>query len=407
MLDLDQWQEILGTMRKNKLRAFLTAVSVAWGIFMLVILMGSGNGLAKGVISNFSESKNSIWMGGGQTSKSYKGLNAGRRIELTNDDLKLIEEKYKGIDNLSARYGMWGSLVSYKNNYGNFDVQAINPGHQFNEGITLLQGRFLNTLDIKEYRKTTVIGKGILDQIFKDEDPIGKYIIIKGIPFKVVGVYGHIHEDETKRLYIPISLAQKTFISKNHIGSLTFTAGDATVKESNQMIEELKTIYARKYNFDKEDTRAMWSWNALKEYQQMQGVFNGVNMFVLIIGIFTIIAGVVGVSNIMLIVVKERTKEIGIRKALGAKPSSVIMLIIQEAILITAVAGYSGLIAGVGLLETVAKVMPATQYFRNPGIDFNMAIGATILIVVAGAVAGFIPASKAANIRPVVALHDE
>jgi putative ABC transport system permease protein len=407
LFDLDQWQEILSTIRKNKLRTILTGISVAWGIFMLVILMGSGNGLAKGVIYNFSDAKNSIWMGGEQTSKAYKGLNAGRRIDFTNDDINLVANRYKGIDNLSARFGLWGTLISYKNNYGNFEVMAIHPGHQVTEALKLTQGRLLNSLDIKEFRKTAVIGKIIKEQIFKNEDPIDKFITIRGIPFKVVGVYDDIHEGETKRVYIPISIAQKTFITKNRIDAITFTTGDATVSESNQMIDDLKQMFARKFNFDPEDTRAMWSWNALKEYQQMQSLFNGINLFVLIIGIFTIIAGVVGVSNIMLIVVKERTKEIGIRKAIGAKPASIVWMIILESILITAIAGYIGLLGGVGLLESIAKVMPATEFFRNPGIDFGVAIGATILIVVAGALAGFFPARRASAIRPVVALHDE
>jgi putative ABC transport system permease protein len=408
MLNLDQWQEIFSTIRKNKLRTFLTGFSVAWGIFMLVILLGSGNGLAKGVMYNFSDAKNSIWMGGGQTSKAYNGLNSGRSIELTNEDLKLVREKYKNIDNLSARYGIWGNnVISYKNNYGDFNIQAIHPGHQVIEAIELLQGRLLNNLDIKEYRKVTVIGKSVREQLFKDEDPVGKYLLVRGIPFQVVGVFGDIHEGETTRLYIPISLAQKTFITKNRIGALTFTAGDASVAESNQMIDEIKETMARKYNFDPEDTRAMWSWNALKEYQQMQALFKGINLFVMIIGIFTIIAGIVGVSNIMLIVVKERTKEIGIRKAIGARPASIILLILQESILITAIAGYLGLVAGVALLEVITKMMPATDFFRNPGVNFKVAISATIMIIIAGAIAGFIPARKAANIQPVVALHDE
>jgi putative ABC transport system permease protein len=408
MLNLDQWQEIFSTIRRNKLRTFLTGFSVAWGIFMLVILLGSGNGLAKGVMYNFSDAKNSIWMGGGQTSKAYNGLNSGRSIELTNEDLKLVREKYKNIDNLSARYGIWGNnVISYKNNYGDFNIQAIHPGHQVIEAIELLQGRLLNNLDIKEYRKVAVIGKSVREQLFKDENPVGKYLLVRGIPFQVVGVFGDIHEGETTRLYIPISLAQKTFITKNRIGALTFTAGDASVAESNQMIDEIKETMARKYNFDPEDTRAMWSWNALKEYQQMQALFKGINLFVMIIGIFTIIAGIVGVSNIMLIVVKERTKEIGIRKAIGARPASIILLILQESILITAIAGYLGLVAGVALLEVITKMMPATDFFRNPGVNFKVAISATIMIIIAGAIAGFIPARKAANIQPVVALHDE
>jgi putative ABC transport system permease protein len=408
MLNLDQWQEIFSTIRKNKLRTFLTGFSVAWGIFMLVILLGSGNGLAKGVMHNFSDAKNSIWMGGGQTSKAYNGLNAGRSIQLTNEDLKLVSQKYKNIDNLSARYGIRGNnIISYKNNYGDFDIQAINPGHQVIEAVEILQGRLLNNLDIKEFRKVAIIGKTVQEQLFKDEDPVGKYIHVKGIPFQVVGVFGDTHEGETSRIYIPISLAQKTFITKSRIGAMTFTAGDATVAESNQMIDDLKLMMARKYNFDPEDTRAMWSWNAIKEYQQMQALFKGINLFVLIIGVFTIIAGIVGVSNIMLIVVKERTKEIGIRKALGARPASIIWLILQESILITAIAGYLGLLAGVALLEVITKMMPATEFFRNPGVNFNVAISATLMIVIAGAFAGFIPARKAANIQPVVALHDE
>ncbi|MBN2214616.1 MAG: ABC transporter permease [Bacteroidales bacterium] len=408
MLNLDQWQEIFSTIRKNKLRTFLTGFSVAWGIFMLVILMGSGNGLAKGVMYNFSDAKNSIWMGGGQTSKAYNGLNAGRRIEFTNEDLKLVSKKYSDIDNLSARYGLWGSnIISYKNNYGDFRIQAIHPGHQVTEALELLQGRLLNKLDIKDFRKVTIIGKTIKEQLFKDENPIGKYLQVRGIPFQVVGVFGDIHEGENSSLYIPISLAQKTFITKNRIGALTFTAGDATVDESMQMIDDLKLLIARKYNFDPEDTRAMWSWNALKEYKQMQALFKGINLFVMLIGIFTIIAGIVGVSNIMLIVVKERTKEIGIRKAIGARPSSIILLILQESVLITAIAGYIGLVAGVGLLEVITSMMPATDYFRNPGVNFKVAVSATILIIIAGAIAGFIPARKASNIHPVVALHDE
>jgi len=407
MLDLDQWHEILSTIRKNKLRTFLTGFSVAWGIFMLVILLGSGNGLAKGIIYNFSDAKNSIWMGGGQTSMASNGFNAGRRIEFTNEDVALVGNMYDDIENLSARYGMWGSLISYKNNYGEFEVQAIHTGHQVTEALDLLDGRLLNRLDIKEFRKVAVIGKAVKEQIFGDENPIGKYIRVRGIPFQVIGVFGDIHENETKRLYIPISIAQKTFITKNQVGTISFTAGDASVDEATQMIERIKLQMAKKYNFDPDDSRAMWSWNALDDYKKMQALFKGINLFVLVIGIFTIIAGIVGVGNIMLIVVKERTKEIGIRKALGARPSSVIWMILQESILITSFAGYFGLVMGVLLLEAIAKFMPASEFFRNPGVDFKMAIGATIMIVVAGAIAGYIPARRAANIQPVVALHDE
>lgn len=408
MLDLDQWQEIFATMRKNKLRTFLTGFSVAWGIFMLVLLMGAGNGLAKGVMHNFSDSKNSIWMWGGQTSMAHEGYNSGRQIQLTNQDYEMVGKKYKDIEDLSARARIRGAgPVSYKNNYGDFEVMAIHPGHQKAEALLLISGRLLNKFDIDEYRKSAVIGTGMRDQLFKDEDPIGKYVLMGGIKFLVVGVFGDVHEGETRRMYVPISMAQKTFIEKNRIGLLTFISPNTTEAETDAMIEDIKQSLSRKYNFNPEDNRALGSFNAMKEFRQMQAVFNGINLFVLVIGIFTIIAGIVGVSNIMLIVVKERTKEIGIRKALGAKPASIILMILEESILVTSIAGYIGLVLGLILVEGIASVMPASDFFREPGVNFNMAIGATLMIVVAGAIAGYIPARKAANIRPVVALHDE
>lgn len=407
MLDLDQWQEIFITIKKNKLRTFLTGFSVAWGIFMLVVLLGAGNGLAEGVMYNFSDAKNAVWMGGGRTSMAHNGLNAGRNIEFTNEDLALLTKLYPEIENLSARHNIHADAISYKNNYGDFNVKAIHPGHLVVEKVKLLSGRLLNKLDIKEYRKVAIIGDAMRDQLFKEEDPIGKYVKLNGINFKVIGVFTDVQEGETKRMFIPISLAQKTFITKNRVGAVTFTTGDLSVDESNAMIEDIRTTLAKKYNFSPDDKRAMWSWNALEEFQKMNALFKGINMFVLIIGIFTIIAGIVGVSNIMLIVVKERTKEIGIRKAIGAKPGSIIWMIIQESILITSVAGYIGLVLGVMLLEGITKAMPATEFFRNPGINFTVAITATLMIVLAGVFAGYIPARKAANIQPVVALHDE
>lgn len=407
MLDIDQWQEIFSTIRKNKLRTILTAFSVIWGIFMLILLQGAGNGLAKGVMYNFSDAKNSVWMGGGTTSMAHEGYNAGRRIELKNEDLEMLSARFKEVENLSARHYINAGPISYRNNYGDFNVLAIHPGHQVAEALELVSGRLLNRYDIKHYRKVAVIGTSMRDQLFKGEDPIGKYIKINNINFKVVGVFGDIHEGETRRAYIPISLAQKTFIAGNNINSLTFTAGDASRQEVTAMIEEIRAMYAKKHNFDPDDQRAMWTFNALENFQQMQMVFKAINVFVLVIGIFTVIAGIVGVSNIMLIVVKERTKEIGVRKALGARPGSIILMILQESVFITAIAGYIGLFLGVILLEGIAKVMPATEFFRNPGINFQLAISATLLIIIAGALAGFFPARKAANIKPVVALRDE
>ncbi|NBC83850.1 MAG: FtsX-like permease family protein [Bacteroidetes bacterium] len=407
MFNLDQWQEIFSTIRKNKLRTLLTAFSVVWGIFMLVLLQGAGNGLAEGVLYNFSDARNAVWMGGGTTSMAHEGYNAGRRIELTNEDLDLLDKHFPEIENISARHYINANVISYKNNYGDFGVFAIHTGHQVAEALELVEGRLLNEYDIQHYRKVAVIGTSMREQLFKEENPIGKYIKINNISFKIVGVFGDIHEGETSRAYIPISMAQKTFIAKNSIGFFTFTAGNANVEEINATVEKIRRMYAGKHHFSLDDQRAMWSHNALENFQQMQMVFKAINLFVLIIGIFTVIAGVVGVSNIMLIVVKERTKEIGVRKALGARPRSIIFLILQESVFITGIAGYIGLFLGVILLESINKVMPATEFFRNPGVNLKMAVFATLLIIIAGALAGFFPARKAAHIKPVVALRDE
>ncbi|MBN1119129.1 MAG: ABC transporter permease [Bacteroidales bacterium] len=409
MLDLGVWQEIFSTMGKNKLRTFLTSFSVFWGIFILMILLGSGNGLKKGVMHNFSDATNSVWMWGGMTSMAHEGLNSGRAIEFKNDDLEILDRGFDELENLSGRIGLWGGEyhTNYKNEYGDFGIQAIMPGHQVTENIKPMSGRLLNQLDMDKFRKVTVIGRIVQERLFKNEDPIGKYVNINGMPFLVVGVFDDVHEGETERLYIPLTVAQKTFRPGTAVNTITFTTGNATVAESEVLIEEIKQKLAKKHGFNVEDQSAMGAWNALKEYKQMLSLFNGINIFVGIIGIFTLIAGLVGVSNIMLIVVKERTKEIGIRKAIGATPGSIIGLVILESLVITAVAGYLGLLCGIGLLEFIASKMPASDFFRNPGVDFRVAIGAALMVVLAGVIAGFVPARRAAKIKPIIALRDE
>jgi len=407
MLDLSNWQEIFSTMKKNKLRSFLTGFSVFWGIFILVILLGAGKGLERGVMHNFSDAKNSAFVWGGQTSIAHDGLNVGRRIELTDEDMKLLQEKIPELENLTGRWGMYSSLINYGKEYGTFQVMGINKGYQHIESVRLLEGRLLNEKDMIESRKVAVMGKRAKDQLCKDESPVGKYIKIKGIPHKVVGVFDDVHPGETERFYIPISVAQSVFGGKQNVGTIAFTTGTFSLDESNVIFNEVREILAKKYRFDPEDKRALAGYNVLEEFQNTQMVFTGISFFVMIIGIFTIIAGIVGVSNIMIIVVKERTKEIGIRKAIGASPASVINLILQESIVITAVAGFFGLLVGVGLLELISNNMPASDFFRNPGVDFNVAITAAVLIVIAGALAGYVPARRAANIKPIVALRDE
>ena len=331
MLDLGVWQEILSTMRKNKLRTFLTSFSVFWGIFILMILLGSGKGLEKGVLYNFkSDATNSVWIWGGITSMAHDGFNSGRTITLRNDDIEYLDNIYPEIENISARSHLWGGryTTSYKNNYGDFSIQAIHPGHQITENLQLTAGRLLNPYDIDRQRKVAILGSIAEERLFKGEDPIGKYVNISGIPFLIVGSFTDVHDGETERLYIPISVAQKTFTPGTGVGLISFMIGNASVEESEALYNDVRERLAKKHGFNKDDQSALGGWNALETYKQMSTLFKGINIFVGIIGVFTLIAGIVGVSNIMLIVVKERTKEIGIRKAIGATPGSIIGLII-------------------------------------------------------------------------------
>jgi putative ABC transport system permease protein len=408
MFDIDKWQEIFSTIKKNRLRTFLTGFSVAWGIFMLIILLGSGKGLENGVTKQFEQdATNSIWIYRGQTSMPFKGLKPGRRIKFTNEDYEISKRDIKNIDNVSSRLSIFQQRnLSYKNEYGNFDIIGVHPGTKYLENVKVLEGRFLNDFDINSSRKTVAISTDVRKALFKEQAFLGEYIIINKIPFKVIGLFEDSSERDNRRVYIPVSTAQKIFTGGTEIQNLAFTTGDANVKESMEIENEIRNSFAVRHKFDKEDQRALFINNNVEQFTQFQNLFKGIRMFVWIIGIGTIIAGIVGVSNIMLIVVKERTKEIGIRKAIGATPGSIIGLILMESILITGFAGYIGLVLGVGLLELISPYIQS-DFFTNPEADFRIAVSATILLILSGALAGFVPARKASSIKPIEALRDE
>ncbi|KAF5068065.1 Macrolide export ATP-binding/permease protein MacB [anaerobic digester metagenome] len=410
MFDTDKWQEIFSTIRKNKLRTFLTGFSVAWGIFMLMILLGSGNGLQNGVNKQFeSSATNTIWVWSGQTSMPYKGMKPGRNIQLVNEDYDAVKKSIKGIDKSSSRYNMWGSnTLSYKKQFGSFNVRNVYPDYAHIEKITITKGRFINDPDISQFRKVTVISTKVEEALFKGEDPMGKYISVNGVPFKVIGLFTDEdnRDDNMQTIYLPISTAQRVFSGDNRINTIAITVGDASVDESKQIEQEVRSKLAALHKFDPTDPRAIFTWNSLEEFQKFIRLFSSIRMFIWVIGFGTIIAGIVGVSNIMMIVVKDRTKEIGIRKAMGATPWSIVSLILQEAVLITSFAGYFGLVLGVVVLETVGSKIES-EFFSQPSVDLRIAIYALILLVLSGALAGFIPARKAAAIKPIEALRDE
>jgi len=409
MFDLDKWQEILHTIGKNRLRTFLTGFSVSWGIFMLILLLGIGSGLQNGVNKEFErDAQNAIWFGGGRTSMPYKGLKPDRFINFNNEDYETLKNALPAAENVSGRLHVWQiNSMSYSKQYGQFDLKAVHPAHGNVEKVKILEGRFINDLDISRYRKVAVIGTLVRDELFKKEKPLGKYIKLNNIPFLVVGVFEDVMEQEMRRIYLPISVIQRLYTGKEDVGVLTLTTGNASTAESIKMADKIRELMAEAHDFDVRDKRAMWLFNTNEEFQKFINMFRGIRIFIWIIGIGTIIAGIVGVSNIMLVVVNDRTREIGIRKSMGATPWSVISLILQESILITTFAGYVGLVCGVGVLELVSRHLTAIPYFNNPSVHLGVAVSATMVLIASGVLAGFIPAKRAAGIKPIEALRED
>jgi len=418
MFDVDVWQEIFSTIKKNKLRTFLTGFSVAWGIFMLMILLGSGNGLQNGVKEQFADnSVNIMWMWTGQTSMPYKGLKEGRSIKFKNDDYTFLKEKGADLEQVSSRFYLPGNIMyTYKNEYGSFETSSCHPALKEMEKVNIVAGRFINDLDMTDFRKVIVIGDNIKKALFKEEDPMGKYIKLNNVPFKVVGVAFDKKRQNERTAYIPVSTAQRIFNGADTVHSFAVTTKMVkTAEEADSITEKVRQQMALRHNFDPKDKRAMGSFNMLAEYIRTMKIFQAIKIFVWIIGIGTLIAGIVGVSNIMLILVKERTREIGIRKALGASPASVIGLVLLESVLITTVAGYIGLLFGVSIMETINYFLEQAlasgggdgMFFRNPTVDFATAIVSTLILIISGALAGYLPARRAANVKPIEALRDE
>lgn len=418
MFDIDKWQEIFATIKKNKMRTFLTGFSVAWGIFMLMILLGSGNGLSNGVANNFmNDAVNAMWIWRGETTIPYQGMKSGRPIQFQNQDQEIVQ-KVSGVGVSSGRYFMGNTRYSYLKESGEYTTITCQPALKEVENLSLNEGRFINQLDIIQKRKVVVIGSDIKTALFKDSVALGEYVNINMVPFKVVGICTEPGSTRNRNAYMPLSTAQMIFSGSNKLHNLALTINATTLEESQAIEEQIRNVLGRQHKFDPKDEGAIGLYNKLENYIQTMKIFQAIKIFIWIIGIGTLIAGIVGVSNIMLIVVKERTKEIGIRKAIGASPSSVIGLILLESIMITTIAGYIGLVLGTGLMEMINYFMvqsvgtgPSQQdsgtIFLNPTVDINIAVYSTLLLIVAGAIAGYIPAKRAASIKPIVALRDE
>ena len=414
MFNIERWQEIFETLSKNKLRTILTGVSVASGIFILVILLGFSSGIENGVKSEFErDATNEISVWTRRTTKGYKGLNPGRYIQLKNKDFSSISRDYDDyLEYRSANYSLWGGQIVYNNETGNFRVQGVLPDYQFIENSDILSGRFLNESDIQESKKVAVIGNKVKTDLFKSEDPIDKSVSIYGINFKVVGVYSDPGgEREESNVYIPLTTVQTSFHGDDNIRNMAFTVKMSdnfkeAVEISKNLSLAIENDIKQNHIVAPDDQAAVRVNNTLEEAKKIYSLIDTIKAVFWFIGIGTIIAGVVGVGNIMIIIVKERTKEIGIRKALGARPNSIIGMILQEAIFVTMFSGLFGLIAGLGLLEIVGPQVDS-PYIKFPQVDFKTALTTVFVLVLAGTLAGFLPAYRAAKIKPVVALRDE
>ncbi|MBP1643994.1 MAG: Macrolide export permease protein MacB [Acidobacteria bacterium] len=422
MFDLDHWQEIGHALAKNRLRTFLTAFGVFWGIFLLVVLLGSGNGLSNGVMAGFQgTATNSFFCWGMRTSKPFAGLAAGRSIEFTNEDTEEIRRQVPEAAVVAPRLqrGGWrgGATVRRAGETGSFTIMGDHPEIFTIQSVLLERGRLLNRMDIAEQRKVAVIGTRVVEVLFPDgENPIGDAIEVNGVWFKVVGVFrsrntGGQADRDAQTVYVPFTTFQQAFNAANEVHWYAVTAAPGV--DVARVEEKVLDLLRSRHKVAPDDRRGIGHFNLAEEFGKIQGLFAGIRALMWIVGLGTLTAGAIGVSNIMLIVIRERTKEIGLRRAIGARPSSVIGQIVLEAVVLTSIAGFLGLAAGVATMEGIGALLAAAPasgqptMFRNPGVMLDDALLAVAILVAAGAVAGLIPAQRAVAVSPVVALRSE
>lgn len=421
MFDFDNFREIWSTIRKNKLRTFLTGFSVAWGIFMLIVLLGAGNGMKNGIMANFRNySLNRVDTWPRYTSKPYKGMQPNRRIEYKDEDFIAIPRENPEVGLITAVIYRSDTL-SFGDEYNAYSLNGVHPAKAVIDNIEMIagNGRFINDIDVRERRKVIVISPRMKEVLFKGKDPLGRYVNAGSVAYQVIGIYKAEDNDNNAPAYIPFSTAQMLYKGGYGLDEIVFTIdGISTQEEFDAFEKRFRSQMGARHRFDPEDLRAIGIWSTLEDFIMLNGMLNGITLFIWIIGIGTLTAGIVGVSNIMLITVRERTKEFGIRKAIGATPLSILKLIIIESILITAVFGYLGMVLGIGLTEGINSLMEMMNtgkdmaqddmsIFLNPTVNLRVALSATALIIGAGVLAGYFPARKAIKITAIEAMRNE
>ncbi|MDD4992360.1 MAG: ABC transporter permease [Paludibacter sp.] len=418
MFTINTIQEIIASLKHNKLRTVLTGLSVSWGIFILIVLLGAGNGLKNGVTSNFSDrATNTVQMWSGMSSLPFQGLKSGRSLNFAEKQLTDVNDKLPEDDGQTGVIEKQ-STVTYKSEYGSYRILGVNPIYSqiFNMKFEADGGRFLNDMDLKSISKVIILDKKVVDVLFKNENALGKYVQVGNVVFKVIGINTKKQRWGDGTGYIPFTTAQLIYNPDRKFRSIAMRVkGLETEQANNTFNDNLKGTMAKSLRFDPNDTQALWVRNSQRDYLETMKIFGGITLFVSIIGIFTLIAGIVGVSNIMLVSVKERTREIGIRKAIGAPPSTILRSIIIESILITTVFGYVGMLMGVGLTEIVNYIMVQSaagnpegmSVFKNPTVELSYVFISTGILIVSGVIAGYMPARRAVRIKPIEAMREE
>lgn len=418
MFDFDSLREIFSTIQKNKLRTFLTGLAVAWGIFMLIVLLGFANGFRNATMSNFSDrAKNTITLYPGWTSKPFKGTPSNKEIKLDYRDYDLVFNKIPNVEYVSAQVSKFDT-IAYNKQYGSWTAAGVSPDFKSISNVKILNnmGRFINEIDMTEMRKVIVINSDIQKVLFKNENPIGKYVVLsKNLVFRVIGVYDRKNQfNNDLPAYIPFTTAQLIFKQGASFDRISFTVKGITTEEASDQFEKsFRKKVAAIHQFDPDDNSAIYVRNTAKDSAQTENILNIINLFILIIGAASLTAGIVGVGNIMLITVKERTREIGIRKAIGASSASILRLIITEAIFITTAAGYVGIVLGTAITGVVGAMIDAnatsdsSTMLKDPTVSLATVLGATLALIICGVGAGLIPAVKATKISPIEAMRAE
>lgn len=410
------FDEIYQSMSRNRLRIALTGFSIAWGIFMLIVLLGSGNGLMNGSMENFgNQAQNRVQLWPGWTSNVYRGLPKGRDIKFDWTDIEYLRQTFPHeIADIQPTIET-SARVSYGREYSSGTLSGVFPDFWKTEDFLLSYGRSINEVDIRDKRKVCVLHDKTIERLFGDTAcHVGQWVNMYDIPFLIIGQY-HTKREARRDgdMYAPLSTVGTIYKPDGHYSQFTLRVENLETAEANEEFNKaLKAAMGRKNEFDADDSSAMWIWNSYEDYLQTMKIFNGLRLFIWIIGLATLIAGVTGISNIMLITVKERTHEFGIRKAIGARPREIIALVLLESVAITLVFGYLGMLVGIGLTQMIDWVLsnsPSDGFtiFKHPTVDLGIILMATTVMVIAGVIAGYMPAKRAVSIKPVEALSEK